>query len=141
MPHSTTLYVRGLPEPLVREAKAAAARRGITLGALVAEALQRQVTAPSVGRRSVRGKTVSGGVAEGLAESMRWFAANRARLVRRYRGQYVAIERNRVIDHDRDFHALARRVFARLGPRPVFMPKVTAEERVVHVPSPRLAGA
>ncbi|MDQ7821140.1 MAG: DUF5678 domain-containing protein [Armatimonadota bacterium] len=72
---------------------------------------------------------------------MRWFQANRRRLLRRYRDQYVAIDRGRVIGHDRDFDALARRVFARVGSRPVFMPKVTAEERVVAVPSPRLAEA
>lgn len=71
---------------------------------------------------------------------MRWFEANR-RLLRRYPDQYVAIHGGRVIDHDRDFDALARRVFARLGTRPVLMPKVTAEERVLAVPSPRLVGA
>jgi len=126
-----TLYLRALPESLVREAKATAARRGITLAALVAEALQGAVR--TVDRRAQS--------ARGLAESMRWFEANRARLLRRYRDQYVAIDRNRVVDHDRDFAPLARRVFARLGARPVFIPKVTAEERVVRVPSPRLAGA
>ncbi len=135
MARGTTLYLRGLPEPLVREAKATAARRGVTLAALVADALQQVVGAPPGG-----GAAASGDAA-GLAESMRWFEANRHRLLRRYRDRYVAIERGRVIDHDRDFDALARRVFARVGSRPVFIPKVTAEERVVAVPSPRLAGA
>lgn len=136
MTRGKTLYLRALPESLVREAKATAARRGITLAALVAEALQGAVR--TVDRRAKAGRAQS---ARGLAESMRWFEANRARLLRRYRDQYVAIDRNRVVDHDRDFAPLARRVFARLGARPVFIPKVTAEERVVRVPSPRLAGA
>jgi heme exporter protein D len=35
----TTLYLRGLPRQLVREAKAAAARRGSTLAALVSDSL------------------------------------------------------------------------------------------------------
>lgn len=135
MARGTTLYLRGLPELLVREAKATAARRGVTLAALVAEALQQVVGAPP------GGGAASSRDAAGLAESMRWFEANRHRLLRRYRDRYVAIERGRVIDHDRDFDALARRVFARVGSRPVFIPKVTAEERVVAVPSPRLAGA
>ncbi|MDQ7850856.1 MAG: hypothetical protein QN152_03115 [Armatimonadota bacterium] len=130
MARGRTLYLRGLPELLVREAKATAARRGVTLAALVTEALQQVVGAP-----------VTSGAAAGLAESRRWFEANRHRLLRRYRDRYVAIDRGRVIDHDRDFDALARRVFARVGTRPVFMPKVTAEERVVSVPSPRLIGA
>lgn len=143
MAKDKTLYLRSLPEDLVREAKATAARRGITLAALVAEALQTVVAPqdrrPGAGRAQPAEET--GTAAQGLAESMRWFEANRARLLRRYRDEYVAIDRNRVIDHDPDFDALARRVFARLGARPVFIPKVTAEERVVHVPSPRLAGA
>jgi hypothetical protein len=139
-----TLYLRALPESLVREAKATAARRGITVAGLVAEALQK-VVSPRTGagdRRAKAGRAQQAqAAAQGLAESMRWFEANRARLLRRYRDQYVAIDRNRVIDHDRDFDALARRVFTRLGARSVFIPKVTAEERVVRVPSPRLAGA
>ncbi len=153
MARGTTLYLRGLPEPLVREAKAAAARRGVTLTALVAEALQQALGAsvplPGTGRArpgtagrpgptSRKGWAGKGDVADRLAESMRWFEANRGRLLRRYRDRYVAIEGGRVIDHDRDFDALARRVFARVGPGPVFMPKVTPEERVVAVPSPRL---
>ncbi|MDR7520631.1 MAG: hypothetical protein QN131_04955 [Armatimonadota bacterium] len=174
MTRGTTLYLRGLPEALVREAKATAARRGVTLAALVAQALQQAVGVPvplpgsgragrarpgasgrpgSSGRPGGSGRAGAasregagtGGAAadatERLTESMRWFEANRHRLLRRYRSRYVAIDRGRVIDHDRDFDALARRVFARLGPRPVFMPKVTADERVVSVPSPRLVQA
>jgi len=162
MARGATLYLRGLPETLVREAKATAARRGVTLAALVAEALQQavgvQLPPPGTARAgrarsaaaSRPGPAAPGGArtgkaaadaAERLSESIRWFEANRRRLLRRYRDQYVAIDRGRVIDHDRDFDALARRVFTRLGSRPLFMPKVTAEERVVHVPSPRLIEA
>jgi len=131
----TTLYLRALPEALVREAKATAARRGITLAALVSEALQR-----AVGSEVGRGQPTRGnGTVHGLTESMRWFEENRERLLRRYRDQYVAVDHNRVIDHDRNFDVLARRIFAKLGTRPVFMPKVTAEERVVRIPSPRVA--
>ncbi|MDR7397448.1 MAG: DUF5678 domain-containing protein [Armatimonadota bacterium] len=172
MTRGRTLYLRGLPEPLVREAKATAARRGITLAALVAEALRQVVDTPPAtggkpegarastptrrgGRAAPRQRrpadlapasegaagAAAASRAAGLAESMRWFQANRRRLLRRYRDQYVAIDRGRVIDHDRDFDALARRVFARVGTRPVFMPKVTAEDRILAVPSPRLVGA
>jgi hypothetical protein len=156
----TTLYLRGLPDTLVREAKAAAARRGVTLTAFVAEALQQalgmrvplpgeevegRARAGDAGRlgpppRGGRAGEAEPNVAERLAETMRWFEANRGRLLRRYRDRYVAIDGGRVIDHDRDFDALARRVFARMGPGPVFMPKVTPGQRVVAVPSPRLVG-
>jgi len=128
MANGTTLYLRGLPTDLVREAKAAAARRGITLTGLVTEALGQ-----------VLGLERLAGAADDLTRSMRWYERNRGKLLRRYRGEYVAIRGGRVIDHDRDFHVLASRVFARLGPVPVFMPKVTAEARVVHLPSPLLA--
>ncbi len=44
---NTTLYLRGLPQDLVRELKARAARQGLTLTALVTDALTRAVeTAP-----------------------------------------------------------------------------------------------
>ncbi len=141
-----TLYLRGLPEDVVREAKAAAARRGVTLAALVTEALRRVVGGKPTGatRRAGSARATRGGEDQdaewGLDESMRWFEANRARLLRRYRDQYVAILGGRVIDHDRDFDRLARRVFSRVGNRPVCIPKVTPAERVVRVPSPRLAG-
>lgn len=127
MAKGATLYLRGMPEPLVREAKAVAARRGITLAELVREAL-----------RGVVGEAAHPEDERALDESVRWYRANHGRLLRRYRDQYVAIEGRKVIDHDRDFDALARRVFARLGNRPVFMPKVTGTERVARLPSPAI---
>ncbi len=143
MARGAPLYLRGLPEALVREAKAAAARRGITLTALVEEALQRLVAVPADNDAASEGakRTPEATAAlASLADSMRRFEENRRRLLRRYRGQYVAIDGRRVIDHDRDFDALARRVFARVGVRPVLMPKVTADDRVISVPSPRRGG-
>lgn len=130
MAKKATLYLRGMPESLVREAKAAAARRGITLAELVREAL-----------RAVVGEVAGPEDESALDESIRWYGANHSRLLRRYRDQYVAIKGGRVIDHDRDFDALARRVFARLGNQPLFMPKVTAKERVARIPSPAIVRA
>src|SRR3972149_10131736 len=129
---SATLSLRGpprsrgaRPQALVREAKAVAARRGITLAALVVEALRQ--TLPAEAPRPEP---------DDLAKSMRWFQANKRRLLGRYRGQYVAIDGGKGIDHDRDFHALAERVFRRLGTRPVLMPKGPEKERVGQLPSP-----
>ena len=120
-PAGKALFLRGMPIELVREAKAVAARRGQTLTAVVAEALSR-----SLG--------VQDGGAGDLAPDMDWYAVEHPRLAGRYGGQYVAILDRAVVDHDRDFDALARRVFARYGPRNIFMPRVTeqvsAEARV-----------
>ena len=129
---STTLYLRGMPTHLVREAKAAAARRGITLTTLIAQTLEHALQAG--GKRAAP-------VEDDLDLGMDWYAKNRSRLVRQYDGKYVAILDGRVIDHDRDFEALAARVFKRVGVRSVFMPRVQAGERPVQVRSPRRASA
>lgn len=125
---TTTLYVRGVPRRVVREAKAAAAREGRTLGSWVSDRLARASrTASAPGK--------AGAVRDDLA----WYEANKARFERRYPGEYVAIVRRSVVDHDRDFEALARRVFTRFGTRSICMPRVGRSE--VRVRSPRRAAA
>jgi hypothetical protein len=124
----TTLYLRGVPTDLVREAKAVAARRGTTLTSLVVEALSRSTGVP-------------GGQGQELPEPLRadaaWYEQNKDKLLRRYSGQYLAILDQHVIDHDVDFGALANRVFSRVGVRPILMPKCLPADRVVRLPSPR----
>lgn len=125
------LYLRGVPAKLARAAKAAAAARGVTLTQFVTEALQERLASE-----------VASGPGDdpvsALQSEIAWFEANRARLLEVYAGKYVAIVDQQVVDADHDFAQLARRVFGRLGPRPVFMPKVTPGERTVRAPSPRL---
>ncbi len=123
---TTTLYVRGVPRPLVREAKAAAAREGRTLGSWVADRLAR-----ATGTASQPTGT------EELRDDLAWYEANQTRLERKYPGKYVAIVHRAVVDHDVDFQALAQRVFARFGTRSICMPRVGRRE--VRVRSPRRA--
>jgi hypothetical protein len=127
-----TLYLRSLPEDLVREAKAAAARRGLTLTAFVGEALASMlgIEAPT---RAAR--------AQGLEADMAWYDAHKPSLLRRYQGQYLAIVNRRLVGHDREFDRLARRVFRRFGVRPVYMPKCVGEDRVATIASPRVVRA
>lgn len=73
-----------------------------------------------------------------LRRDMSWYRKHRRSLLRRYRGQYVAIVDAAVVDHGRDFSALARRVFGRFGNREIYMPRVESGDRVVRVRSPRL---
>lgn len=125
---SATLYLRNVPAGLVREAKVKAAREGRTLTAVVIEALARSLASSEEAQVPSEDE---------LRESMEWYAQNRGRLLRRYRGEYVAIVGRAVIDHDADFESLATRVFGRVGVRPIFMPRVTEGTERVRVRSPR----
>jgi len=129
MPEPTkALFLRNLPTELVREAKAAAARRGTSLTAFVSEALT----------RSLRVENAPSDEPDILADDIAWYQRNRSKLLQRYRGEYVAIVDRAVVDHDRDFNALAERVFGRFGYRSIYMPRVQREEVVVRIRSPRL---
>lgn len=121
------LFLRGMPIELVREAKAAAARRGATLTTIVAEALARSLGVNSEPQDR----------ADDLARDIAWYREHRSTLLRRYRGEYVAITGATVVDHDRDFSALAARVFARFGNRNIYMPRVEAAEPEARIRSPR----
>jgi hypothetical protein len=119
-----------MPARLVRETKAAAARRGSTLAHFVSRTLER-----SFREHDARGES-SG---DDLRDSMRWYQTHRRDLLRRYAGEYVAVMDRSVVDHDRNFAALAARVFARLGVQPIFMPRVEEGEARARVRSPRRA--
>lgn len=121
----TTLYLRGVPTQIVREAKAAAARRGSTLAALVSDSLARSLGAEA---EAPNGE---------LYESRQWYERHRGELLARYRGEYLAVIDREVVDHDRDFSALAARVFARHGTQPVFMPRVQERDEPARMRSPR----
>ena len=129
-----TLYLRGIPRKLVREAKAEAARRGMSLTAFAREALARALGIGTLGADASRSQEPEG--IEAIRPDLDWFEANRKRLLRRFRDEYVAIVHRKVVDHDPDFGALAQRVFAKHGMRSIAMPKVTAEEQVVEIPTP-----
>jgi len=121
----TTLYLRGVPRAVVREAKAAAAREGVTLAQWVTVRLAGAGAAPPSAR---------GGAGE-LGADLAFYEAQRAKLERKYPDEYVAIVEQRVVDHDASFEALGTRVFRKYGARPVCMPRVGRS--VVHVRSPR----
>jgi hypothetical protein len=125
------VYLRGLPSDVVREAKAAAAQRGVTLAGFVAETLA----------RAVRQREPSAETTADLTSDMRWYEKNRERIAREHAGEYIAIIDRKLVDHDADFEALAERVFEREGSRNIFMPLVGADaggsKRKLHVPSPR----
>jgi len=125
-----TMYLRGIAQEVVREAKAMAAREGITLTALVQRALERETQL---------GRSASGPLSE-IAEDMAWYEANLASLLEQFEGEFLAIVEGEVEDHDADVEALAARVAARYGARSVYMPRCQRALRVAEVRSPRIAG-
>lgn len=129
--NGSTLYVRGVPERLVRAAKARAAERGITLTDFVIEAVDAAVEADVADTPDERAEP-------DLESDQAWYEAHRPELEQRYPDQYVAIVDGEVVDHDAEFAALAERVHARFGRRHVLMPRVVPGGRVVHLPSPRV---
>jgi hypothetical protein len=133
---SKPIYLRGLPAQLVREAKALAARRGITLASFVAEAIVQAIQ--QAGAPAEESTAPLNLQSDELASEMRWFEQNRERLARTLSGEYVAIVQREVIDHDTNFDALARRVFAKVGTRNVFMPLVGPKTAPLRLRSPRL---
>lgn len=134
-PKHAVLYLRGMPRRLVREAKAEAARQGITLTAFVSQCLARAL-----------GRSASGDAQSLLPKDLRksaaWFEAHKHELLRQYPGEYVAIVNEGVVDHDRKFDPLARRLFSSFGVRPILVPKLTPEiargPEIVNIPSPRV---
>jgi len=61
------------------------------------------------------------------------------RLRAKYMGNYIAMHKGRVVDHDRELEALNRRIRARFGRTPVLMRLVeSVVEREIIVRSPRL---
>ena len=121
----TTLYLRGVPRAVVREAKASAAREGVTLAQWVTARMA--AGAPA----SVPERASSGDLTGDLA----FYEQQRAELERKHAGEYVAIIDHAVVDHDPSFEALAARVFRKHGVGPVCMPLVG--RATVRVRSPR----
>lgn len=138
-PESMTLYLRGVPAKLVREAKALAARRGVTLRTLVAEALETMLAQKMPPHPVLQPEETETGSAEVRAD-MEWYETHKAELLPDYEGLYVAIVQQAIVDHDREFGAVARRVFERFKDRPVFVTKVVRGEREARIASPRVSG-
>ena len=78
-------------------------------------------------------------VEESLAAERRAFEHQRAQLMRRYPGEYVALAGGRVVDHDKHDEALAARMFRKLGEATFYIARLEQSPTVYEVPSPELA--
>lgn len=71
-------------------------------------------------------------------EAKRYFQQNKAEILDKYRGMFIAILDNTVVDHDRNFSELAKRVYEKFGYQIFYMPFVESEPAILRIPSPRV---
>ncbi len=64
------------------------------------------------------------------------FERQRAHLLRRYPGRFVALYGGRVVAHDKNAEMLAARLFIELGDVPFFIARVEKRRSVYDLPSP-----
>ena len=101
-----------IPASLLAEASKVAHQEGITVDQLVADALRQRL------EQRRRGQ---------FEAEARAFEAMHAHLLKKYRGQFVAIYNGQVVDHDPDKKALYKRVRHRYGRTPVYFQQVTKD--------------
>ena len=75
---------------------------------------------------------------ESLTAERRAFESQRAQLMRRYPGEYVALSGGRVVDHDKQDEALAARMFRKFGDAAFYIARLEQSPTVYEVPSPEL---
>jgi hypothetical protein len=75
---------------------------------------------------------------EPLAAEERAYGKKRARLLKRYQGQFVALYQGRVVGHGPNDEDLARQMFEKFGDAPFFIQRVEKEPTVYEVPSPEV---
>ena len=73
-----------------------------------------------------------------IEEAKRYFRENRAEILGKYRGMFVAVVENSIVDCDKDFSELAKRIYEKFGYQTIYMPFVESEPSVLRIPSPRV---
>lgn len=73
-----------------------------------------------------------------LELAKRYYLNHKERLLKAYKGKYIAILNNEVIGSDKDFSKLAQRVYKRFGYQTIYIPLVEKKEEVVKIPAPRI---
>jgi hypothetical protein len=111
-----------LPSRMLEQAQKVAQREGVDVNELITTAVEHYLEEQWQ--------------ASFEAES-RAFERMHQQLLPHYRGQFVAVYGGQVVDSDPDKKNLARRVYERYGPAPIFFQQVTDEPmRTIHLRSP-----
>lgn len=75
-----------------------------------------------------------------IEEERETFLKLRDELIRdvRYNGKYIAVFQGSVLEHDEEKGRLAEKVYREHGYVPIYIDRVSADERRVEIPSPEL---
>ncbi len=66
------------------------------------------------------------------------FDSKKEQLLEKYEDKYVAMINGEVVDSDKEFSDLAKRVYETHGYKAIFMSRVTRHEKVHRIPSVKL---
>ena len=72
--------------------------------------------------------------------SKEYYKENKNELLKKYKGKNIAIIGKEVVDSDKDFPELIKRVYKKYGYENIFMPYVDKKERIAIMPSPIFNG-
>jgi len=78
-----------------------------------------------------------GALPSGFEQAIDYFEANRNEIEKAFRGKFVAIWENTIIDSDADFSELAGRIYGQYGYIPIYMP-FAGRRLKLQFPSPRV---
>lgn len=74
---------------------------------------------------------------EKLRMEVNEFELNKIRFLEEYEGKYIALVNGKVLDSDKDFHTLAKKIFEKYDYRPIYMPFVTREKHKIRIATPK----
>ena len=72
--------------------------------------------------------------------SKEYYKENKNELLKKYEGKHIAIIGKEVVDFDKDFADLIKRVYKKYGYENIFMIKVDKKEKIAIMPSPISSG-
>jgi hypothetical protein len=67
-----------------------------------------------------------------------YFDKHKDEIIAKYDGENIAIIDDEIVDHDKEFSNLAKRVYEKYGYRTIYMPLIGKEKFIIHSPSVRV---
>jgi hypothetical protein len=83
-------------------------------------------------------KTISINEDSIIEASKKYYLKNKKEIEKNYIGKFIAIIDARIVDVDKDFSELSKKVYKRYGYKTIFMTYVSEKDQIVKAPSPRV---